>query len=78
MVMDVDARVEYGVVATLRNRFGFIKCCQRKLDLFFHFHDLEGGIEGSDLSPGLEVSAWLRSLMRLHGKPSTQACRACA
>lgn len=51
------AVVEYGTIATLRKRFGFIRCCGRMLDLFFHFKDLGEGLEasGSDLVVGLEV-----------------------
>jgi cold shock CspA family protein len=48
--------IEYGVIATLRKRFGFIKCCNRNLDLFFHFNDVKDGLCSADLKEGTEVS----------------------
>ena len=50
-----SCELEYGTVATLRNRFGFIRCCSRQLDLFFHFGDLHHGLEAAQLSVGLKV-----------------------
>lgn len=46
---------EFGTIATLRKRFGFIRSCSRMLDLFFHFNDLHCGLQGPDLVVGLEV-----------------------
>ncbi|GAX85509.1 hypothetical protein CEUSTIGMA_g12925.t1 [Chlamydomonas eustigma] len=55
MANNVEDHKEYGVIATLRKRFGFIKCCSRNLDLFFHFDDLQDGILRADLEVGLQV-----------------------
>lgn len=33
--------VEYGAVNMLKAHFGFIKCCSRTLDAFFHFSSLK-------------------------------------
>ena len=34
---------EYGVVAQMKASYGFIRCCDRANDLFFHFTDVRGG-----------------------------------
>ena len=47
--------LEYGVVAVLKKNFGFIKCCSRPQDMFFHIKDLDSSIQAEELRPGLEV-----------------------
>ena len=53
--MEDPHAIEFGTIATLRKRFGFIRCCGRMLDLFFHFNDLDGGLGADALVVGLEV-----------------------
>ena len=38
-----DDGFEYGVVVIMKASFGFIKCCDRTQDLFFHFTEVKGG-----------------------------------
>lgn len=42
-------------VAVLKPKFGFIKCCERRGDLFFHFDALAEGLSASDLAVGIDV-----------------------
>eukprot|EP00873_Tetraselmis_striata_P014809 jgi/Tetstr1/435073/TSEL_024042.t1 len=47
--------VEYGAVNMLKAHFGFIKCCSRTLDAFFHFSSLKEGLTPETISNGTEV-----------------------
>ena len=42
-------------IAMLKPKFGFIKCCERRVDLFFHFDALADGVVGSELKVGDDV-----------------------
>lgn len=33
-------RREQGIVASVKDGFGFLKCCERDLRLFFHFNEV--------------------------------------
>ena len=48
-----DDGFEYGVVVIMKASFGFIKCCDRTQDLFFHFTEVKGGEDA--VSVGQEV-----------------------
>ena len=48
-----DDGFEYGVVVIMKASFGFIKCCDRAQDLFFHFTEVKGGEDA--VSVGQEV-----------------------
>ena len=38
-----DLSLELGVVSVMKANYGFIKCCARSDDLFFHFTEVRGG-----------------------------------
>ena len=38
-----DPSLELGVVSVMKANYGFIKCCARSDDLFFHFTEVRGG-----------------------------------
>jgi cold shock CspA family protein len=38
-----DPSLELGVVSVMKANYGFIKCCARRDDLFFHFTEVTGG-----------------------------------
>jgi len=40
-LVDVEAKREMGLVAVLKDTYGFIKCCERDHDVFFHYSALE-------------------------------------
>lgn len=42
-------------IALLKPKFGFIKCCERRTDLFFHFAALVEGLAGGELQVGDDV-----------------------
>ena len=42
-------------VQVLKNNFGFIRCCQRAGDIFFHYTSLAAGISQHDLAKGDDV-----------------------
>ncbi|KAK9807599.1 hypothetical protein WJX72_003794 [[Myrmecia] bisecta] len=47
-------RRELGKVSLLKNNFGFIMCCERQGDMFFHFSAVQGLAPGA-LQEGLDV-----------------------
>ena len=60
---------EQGIVALLRDRFGFINCVSREEDMFFHFDSVVGGMEKSDIKVGDEVDfAALRTSKGSHSR----------
>ena len=54
-----DDGYEFGVVASMRANFGFIKCCERVQDVFFHFTEVAGG--EAAVSVGQDVRFRLKS-----------------
>ena len=42
-------------VAVKKPQFGFIKCCERRGDLFFHYASLAEGLQPDSLSIGDDV-----------------------
>lgn len=51
-----SARRELGQVITMRTQFGFIKCCERPGEMFFHFSALDGGPEAFSVGDDVEFS----------------------
>lgn len=43
-------------VVTMRSQFGFIKCCERPGEMFFHFSALQGGPEAFAVGNDVEFS----------------------
>ena len=43
-------------VITMRTQFGFIKCCERPGEMFFHFSALDGGPEAFSVGDDVEFS----------------------
>lgn len=46
---------EQGMIVSLLDSFGFIKCAEREEDVFFHFSEVERNTHPSDLMTGMEV-----------------------
>lgn len=40
----------------MRTQFGFIKCCERPGEMFFHFSALDGGPEAFSVGDDVEFS----------------------
>jgi len=47
--------IEYGAVNMLKINFGFIKCCSRALDIFFHLSSLQQDLTPETIAIGTEV-----------------------
>lgn len=45
-----DPRSELGCISMLKKNFGFIKCCERIVDVFFHINALKEGSEPLELN----------------------------
>ncbi len=43
-------------IITMRTQFGFIKCCERPGEMFFHFSALTGGPEAFAVGDDVEFS----------------------
>ena len=43
-------------VVTMRSQFGFIKCCERPGEMFFHFSALQGGADAFSVGMDVEFS----------------------
>ena len=43
-------------IITMRTQFGFIKCCERPGEMFFHFSALTGGPEAYAVGDDVEFS----------------------
>lgn len=43
-------------IITMRTQFGFIKCCERPGEMFFHFSALTGGSEAFAVGDDVEFS----------------------
>ena len=41
----VAVEEEFGVISVIKSGYGFIKCCSRAKDLFFHFSELNEDAE---------------------------------
>ncbi|KAK9808272.1 hypothetical protein WJX73_005798 [Symbiochloris irregularis] len=70
-------RRELGKVALLKGKFGFINCCERRSNLFFHFGALLPPLRGADLSVGndLEFTVGLEPVSEERPEPRTVALR---
>ena len=53
--MRLDARYVLQII-TMRTQFGFIKCCERPGEMFFHFSALAGGPEAFDVGDDVEFN----------------------
>eukprot|EP00192_Tetraselmis_astigmatica_P002111 CAMPEP_0117662406 /NCGR_PEP_ID=MMETSP0804-20121206/8037_1 /TAXON_ID=1074897 /ORGANISM="Tetraselmis astigmatica, Strain CCMP880" /LENGTH=1011 /DNA_ID=CAMNT_0005469305 /DNA_START=465 /DNA_END=3501 /DNA_ORIENTATION=+ len=47
--------VEFGQVNLIKGNFGFIKCCSRPSDVFFHLSSLKGGLDAQTIAVGTNV-----------------------
>lgn len=67
-----DVPLEEGVIGTLKDGFGFIKCADREARMFFHFSELDG-VDERSLRVGDSVQFYVVPVQSTSSNPSAQA-----
>ena len=52
---------DMGTVAVLKASYGFIKCCEREADVFFHFSAVQADMEGVEIGQDMEFTVQAES-----------------